>query len=585
MVEKVIMKARRTFVTCCLIITIMMFNIAASTSRAAMENADLVLKHGKIITLDSSAPQAEAVAIKGHLIQATGTNQEIDPYVGSTTKVIDLEGRLAIPGFIEGHGHLLELGKTQMMLDLTKARNWEEIVAMVAETAQKARPNVWIQGWGWHQEKWDKPPKSEIDGLPTHHELSKVSPHNPVYLIHASGHASFINAKALELAGIGPNTPDPPGGEIVRDQNGHPLGMLRESAQHLIRDAFLAYQAQRPSEEIKEDQKKQIQLAMANALEHGITTFHDCGSSLSTIDLLIEMANEGTLPLRLYVMIKPDDMLAEKLAAYRLINYGNNHLTVRAIKLFVDGALGSHGAWLLEPYADKPEKTGLPIESIESLTRTAEIGIQHGFQVNAHAIGDRANREILDIYQKVFQAYPNEKDLRWRIEHAQHLNPDDIPRFASLGVIASIQGIHATSDASWVIKRIGEKRAREGAYVWRKLWDSNAVLTNGTDTPVEKINPMSNFYATITRRLPDGSTFFPEQRLTREEALRSYTINNAYAAFEEDMKGTLTAGKLADIVVLSEDILTIPEDEIPNAYVLYTIIGGKIIYEHITPSK
>jgi predicted amidohydrolase YtcJ len=241
-------------------------------------------------------------------------------------------------------------------------------------------------------------------------------------------------------------------------------------------------------------------------------------------------------------------------------------------------ALGSHGAWLLEPYADKPESSGLVIESMESLTRTAELGIQHGFQVNTHTIGDRANREILDIYEKVFQAHPNKKDLRWRIEHAQHLHPDDISRFAAMGVIASIQGIHATSDAPWVVKRIGEKRAREGAYVWRKLWDSNAVVTNGTDTPVEDIDPISNFYATVNRRMPDGSTFFPEQCLTREETLKSYTINNAYAAFEETIKGTLTPGELADIVVLSEDIMTIPEDQILSTRVVYTIIDGKIAY-------
>jgi predicted amidohydrolase YtcJ len=573
------MKIRRIHILCCLIITLMFFIIAASTSRAAMKHADIVLKHGKIITIDPSNPQAEAVAIKGQIIQAVGTDEEIENYVGTKTNVIDLEGRLAIPGLIEGHGHLLELGKTQMMLDLTKAVDWEEIVAMVAETAQQSGRNVWIQGWGWHQEKWDKKPKPEIDGLPTHHELSKVSPHNPVYLIHASGHASFVNAKALELAGIGLETPDPAGGEIVRDHIGQPTGMLRESSQNLIQNAFLKYQAQRPSEEIKAEQKQQVRLAMINALENGITTFHDCGSLFSTIDFLKEMADEGTLPIRLYVMIKQDEMFEEKLAAYRLIGYGNNHLTVRAIKLYVDGALGSHGAWLLEPYSDKPETMGLPLESIESLTRIAEIGIQNGFQVNAHAIGDRANRETLNIFEKVFQAYPHEKDLRWRIEHAQHLNPDDISRFADLGVIASIQGIHAISDASWVIKRIGEKRTREGAYVWRKLWDSNAVVTNGTDTPVEKINPMSNFHATITRRLPDGSTFFPKQRLTREEALKSYTINNAYAAFEEDIKGTLTPGKLGDIVVLSEDILTIPEDDIRNVRVLYTIIGGKIVYD------
>jgi predicted amidohydrolase YtcJ len=574
------MKIRWIFIYI-LFITFILFGITVSLSGADVQKADVVLKHGKIVTLDPSKPKAEALAIAGQTIRAVGTNKDIgEAYVGPTTKVIDLEGQLAIPGFIEGHGHLLALGKTQMMLDLTKAQNWDEIVAMVAEAAQQARPGTWIQGWGWHQEKWNKPPSPNIDGLPTHHELSKVSPYNPVELTHASGHALFANARALELAGIDPTTPDPPGGEIVRDHKGQPIGMLREAAQNIVQDAFDRYQSQRSPEEIRAEQMEQARLAMFKAISHGITTFHDCGASFSTIDLFKQLADEDKLPLRLYVMISPDQTLAEKLPAYRLINYGNGHLTVRAIKLFVDGALGSHGAWLLEPYTDKPESTGLPLESLENITRTAELGIKHGFQVNSHAIGDRANREILNIYEKVFKAHPHKKDLRWRIEHAQHLNPEDIPRFSELDVIASIQGVHATSDAPWVIKRVGEKRAQEGAYVWRKLWDSTAIVANGTDTPVEDINPIWNFYSTITRRLPNGSTFFPEQRLTREEALRSYTVNNAYAAFEEKSKGSLAAGKLADIVVLSKDILDITESEISGTDVVYTIIGGKIVYKH-----
>jgi predicted amidohydrolase YtcJ len=562
-------------------ITLISLDIAVSMSRPGVEKADVVLKNGKIVTLDPSKPQVEALAIFGQSIKAIGTDKDIEEtYVGSTTEVIDLNGQLAIPGFIEGHGHLMALGQTQMMLDLTKAQNWDEIIDMVAEAAQQARPGTWIQGWGWHQEKWDKLPDPNIDGIPIHHELSKVSPQNPVELTHASGHALFVNERALELAGIDLTSPDPSGGEIVRDHKGQPIGMLRETAGSLVRDAFKKYQSERSPEEIKAEQIKQAGLAMLKAISHGITTFHDCGASFSTIDLFKELADEDKLPIRLYVMIRPDETLAEKLPAYRLINYGNGHLTVRSIKLFVDGALGSHGAWLLEPYTDKPQNTGFPIEPMENLTQIAELGIKHGFQVNSHAIGDRANREILNIYEKVFQAHPNENDLRWRIEHAQHLHPDDIPRFAKLDVIASIQGVHATSDASWVIKRIGEKRTREGAYVWRNLWDSTAVVTNGTDTPVENINPLWNFYATITRRLPDGSTFFPEQRLTREEALQSYTINNAYAAFEEKIKGSLTPGKLADIVVLSKDILEIPENEISDTTVSYTIIGGKIVYKH-----
>ncbi|MCU0614830.1 MAG: amidohydrolase [Desulfobacterales bacterium] len=572
------MKIRWIIAVSVVSVMVMFFSTSVFKSLADTDKADVVLKNGKIVTLEPSRPQAEALAIKGRAIRAIGTTRDIEAFVDPATTVIDLEGRLAIPGFIEGHGHLLALGQVQMMLDLSKAQNWDEIVAMVAEAAQQVKPGRWIQGWGWHQEKWDKPPTRSIDGLPTHHELSKVSPQNPVYLSHASGHASFVNAKALELAGIGPDTPDPPGGEIVRDHTGRPTGMLREAAQALVKDAFIRYQTQRPSREIKAEQMEQIRLAMMKALAHGVTTFHDCGSSLSTIDLFRQLADEGRLLIRLYVMIKPDEGLAEKLPAYRLIDYGNDYLTVRSIKLYMDGALGSHGAWLLEPYQDKPESTGFAAESIEKLTRTAELGIQHGFQVNTHAIGDRANREILDIYEKVFQVHPEKKDLRWRIEHAQHIHPDDISRFAALGVTASIQGIHATSDAPWVVKRIGEKRARESAYVWRKLWDSNAVVSNGTDTPVEDIDPISNFYATVTRRMRDGSTFFPEQRLTREEALKSYTINNAYAAFEENIKGTLKPGKPADIVVLSEDIMTIPEDHIRSTRVDYTIIDGKIAY-------
>jgi predicted amidohydrolase YtcJ len=303
--------------------------------------------------------------------------------------------------------------------------------------------------------------------------------------------------------------------------------------------------------------------------------------------LFKQLADEGKLPLRLYVMVRGEsnDALAQKLPAYRLIGYGNGFLTVRSIKRQIDGALGAHGAWLLEPYTDMPESSGLVLEPVADITRTGEIAIEHGFQVNTHAIGDRGNRETLNIYEKVFRAHSEKKDLRWRIEHAQHLHPDDIPRFAALGVIASMQGVHCTSDGPWVPKRLGDKRAKEGAYVWRKLWDSGAVVTNGTDVPVEDISPIQSFYATVTRRTPDGSVFYPEERLTREEALKSYTLNNAYAAFEENIKGSLTPGKWADIVVLSRDIMTIPDDQIPGTEVLYTIVGGKVAYQRSASTR
>ncbi len=551
----------------------------------AVEPADLVLTNGKVVTVDSLRPQAEAVAVKGDRIVAVGTAREIGRYIGPATEVIDLDGQMLMPGFIEGHGHFLGLGQAKMILDLSTAKSWDDIVAMVARAAREAAPGAWILGRGWHQEKWEVTPNPSVEGLPTHEALSAVSPNNPVYLTHASGHASFVNARAMELAGITRNTPDPPGGTIVRDGSGEPTGALRETAQRLVNEALARYEAQRSPEELRAEFRRQVQLAGEELLRKGVTSFHDAGTSFEAVDLLREMAEQGELPVRLYVMIRyaSNDELAEKLPNYRIIGAGNGFLTVRAIKRQIDGALGAHGAWLLEPYEDLPTSTGLVLEPVEEIARTAELAIQHGFQVNTHAIGDRANREVLDIYEKAFRANPDAQDLRWRIEHAQHLHPEDIPRFRELGVIASMQGIHATSDAPWVPRRLGEERARTGAYLWRALIDAGVVVINGTDTPVEDVDPIASYYASVSRKLADGTVFYPEQRMTREEALRSYTLNAAYAAFEEDIKGSITPGKLADLVVLSKDITTIPEDEIPTAKVVYTIVGGKVRYRASDP--
>ena len=557
-----------------------MVGLMVSCSKAP-EPADLILRNGKIVTLEDDQPVVEAIATKGNKILALGSTELVQKHLGPETHVIDLQGKLVVPGFIEGHGHFMGLGRSKMMLDLTQAKSWQEIVDMVAEAVKQARPGQWILGRGWHQEKWERRPRPSVEGLPVHTALSRVSPENPVYLTHASGHAAFANAMAMRLAGIDRNTPDPEGGEIVRDRRGNPTGMLREKAQRLVARAIEQYRAGRSAEEREAEWRKIVELAGREALSKGVTSFHDAGASFETIDFFKKLADEGKLPLRLYVMVRyqSNEEMEKKLPQYRLIGYGNHFLTVRSIKRQIDGALGSHGAWLLEPYADMPNSTGLVLEPPEDIERTCELAIQYGFQVNTHAIGDRANREVLNIYEKVFSANPDKKDLRWRIEHAQHLHPDDIPRFAQLGVIASMQGIHCTSDAPWVIKRLGEKRAREGAYVWRALWDSGAVVTNGTDAPVEDINPILSYYATVTRRTADGTAFFPEQALSREEALKSYTLNNAYAAFEENLKGSLAPGKLADMVVLSHDILTIPAEEIPKTTVLYTILGGKIVYQ------
>lgn len=543
--------------------------------------ADLVLKNGKIVTLDDTISEAQAIAISGYSITAVGSDEEIQKYIGDNTEVIDLNGRLVVPGFIEGHGHYMGLGNSKMILDLTKVKNWDEIVAMVGEAAKKVQPGEWITGRGWHQEKWDKVPQPNVDGVPLHRELSNISPNNPVNLTHASGHASFANAKAMEIANITKDTSNPPGGEIVKDNLGNPTGLLRETAQRMVGAARTASLENRSKEEVEAEARQKIELAGQEALSKGITTFHDAGASFAEIDRFKAFAERGELPIRLYVMVRREsnETMAEKLASYRTIPKDNDFLAVRSIKRQIDGALGSHGAWLLEPYIDLTSSTGLVLETVEDITRTAEIAFENGFQVNTHAIGDRANREVLDIYEKTFKMDPNKTDLRWRIEHSQHIHPDDVPRFFQLGVIASMQGVHCTSDAPWVPKRLGDERSKSNSYVWRTLMDAGVVVTNGTDVPVEDIDPLASFYASVSRMMPDGTRFYPDQRMTREEALRSYTINNAYAAFEEHLKGSLTKGKLADIVVLSKDIMTIPEEEILNTKVDYTILGGEVKYK------
>ena len=318
---------------------------------------------------------------------------------------------------------------------------------------------------------------------------------------------------------------------------------------------------------------------MAEALAKGVTSFQDAGSSFETVDLLKSMVDDGTLGIRLWVMLREsNEALAARGADYRMVGYGDNRLTVRAIKRSIDGALGSRGAWLLEPYSDSPGSTGLNTTSPESISATADWAIANDFQLCVHAIGDRANRETLDIFQRTFEANPDKTDVRWRDEHTQHLHPDDIPRFGELGVIASMQGVHCTSDAPYVVARLGEERAEAGAYVWKTLMETGAVVSNGTDAPVEDVSPIANYYATVSRKLADGSVFYPDQRLSRLEALQTYTINAAFAAFEEDLKGSLSVGKLADITVLSKDIMTIAEDELSSTEVVYTIVGGRVMY-------
>jgi predicted amidohydrolase YtcJ len=539
---------------------------------------DLVLTNGRIVTVDDARPEAEAMAISKDRIQALGTAAEIKPMIGPNTQVIDLQGQLAIPGFIESHAHFAGIGGAQMQLNLMNVDSWDKVVAMVAEAVSRARPGEWIYGRGWHQEKWTSRPTIHVEGFPTHASLDKVSPDNPVLLVHASGHAAFANGKAMELSGIRRPTESPAGGEILRDKNGDATGLLRETAQRLIRRGAGAPPP--TPEETRARNRRALELANEEVLAKGITTLQDAGSDFDTIDRMKQMVDEGKMGVRLWVMVRQgNDAIAPKLAQYRMIGYGNGHLTVRAIKKSIDGALGPRGAWLLAPYTDKPESRGLETTKVAEIEETARLALQHGYQLAVHAIGDRANRETLDIFERAFKANPTKKDLRWRVEHAQHISAQDIPRFGKLGVIASMEGIHCTSDAPYVLERLGEARAREGAYVWQKLMKSGAVVTNGTDAPVEDVDPIASYYASVSRKLKDGKVFFPDQRMSRMEALKSYTINGAYAGFDEDNRGSLTPGKYADITVLSKDILKIPEDDIPTAKVSYTIVGGKVLYK------
>ncbi len=544
----------------------------------APEAADLVLLNGKIVTVDDGAPEVEALAARGGLVVAVGSTVEIERYAGAATEVIDLGGRLAVPGFIEGHGHFLGLGDSRIQLDLRAAADWDEIVAMVGAAVAEAEPGEWIRGRGWHQDKWDAVPDPAVEGFPLHDGLSAVSPDHPVLLTHASGHALFANAKAMELAGVDASTANPPGGEILKGRNGRPTGLFRETAAGLIHAA-------RGDGASPAEVRKRVELASAECLAKGVTSFQDAGTSFEDVALLRQVADEA-LGIRLWMMIRDhNEELAAKIGELREATRGDRRLTVAGIKVSVDGALGSRGAWLLEPYSDSPESTGLNTVPMESVRETAKIAVANDVQLCIHAIGDRANREVLDVYEETFAAHPDKTDLRWRIEHAQHLHLDDIPRFAELGVIASVQTVHCTSDGPWVPDRIGDQRAAEGAYVWRKLLESGAHLLNGTDVPVEDVSPIANFHAAVTRRLPDGSRFYPDQVLGREEALRTATLDAAWGVFEEDVKGSLTVGKLADVVVLSQDILTVAEDEIPATEVDLTIVGGEVAYRRQIPRR
>lgn len=540
--------------------------------------ADSVFINGTIYTVDSRNPKVEAVAVKDGLIQAVGTTEEINAFVGKDTEVIDLAGETMTPGLIESHAHLMGIGYNKLELDLMYVKTYDELVEKVAEAVAKSKPGDWIVGRGWHQDKWIERPEKTVKGFQTNDELNEVSPDNPVYLSHASGHASFVNGKALELAGIanlkGERPVEIEGGEIIVDELGNPTGILSERASGLV--------ARLIPNETPERAAEALTLALQELAEKGITSFHDAGSGQDVIDLVDQFKKEGKLTSRMYIMLtgRQPELLEEWYKKGPMIDQ-DHLLTVRSIKLNCDGALGNRGAWLLEDYSDRAGHRGHETLPMSVVTEVSEKALPLGFQVCAHAIGDRANQEVLDRYEAAFAKNPEIKDHRFRIEHAQHIDLEDIPRFGEMGVIAAMQAIHLSSDRPWAIDRLGEKRIVDGAYVWQKLMKSGAVVTNGTDAPVEPVDPIPSFYASVTRKTlagtPEGG-YEASQKMTREEALKSYTLDGAFAEFEEDFKGSIEVGKAADFTVYNKNIMEIPEDELLDTKVVRTVVGGKTVF-------
>ncbi|WP_291866719.1 amidohydrolase [Maribacter sp.] len=557
------------------------FLLAASCSSPKKQAATLLLYGGPIYTVDSTQTMVEAVATKDNIILFAGSLAEAQEYKTAQTKIIDLEGKTMTPGLIEGHGHFMGLGYNELEVDLLNTTSYQEIVDIVAEAVKNAEPGEWIIGRGWHQSKWDALPEDAVNGFQTHYKLSKVSPDNPVFLSHASGHAAFANAKAMEIAGLqilskdGIDKFSVEGGEVMRDKTGRPTGIFNERATSLI--------WKHVPEENSEKRDKAFDLAVAACHRNGITSFHDAGIAKNTIALYEDKKAANKMKVRMYAMIKGGnkDLLNEWYERGPLVD-PDNLLTIRSIKLSCDGALGSRGAWLLESYTDRPGHFGHETLPMKDVKETALNGLRNGFQVCSHAIGDRANREILDRYEAAFVELPDLKtNHRFRIEHAQHLHPDDIPRFAKLGVIPAMQAVHMSSDRPWAIDRMGEKRIKEGAYMWQDLLKSGIPIINGTDVPVEPLNPIASLYASISRKTlkgtPEGG-YEPEQKMTREQALKSYTLDAAYGAFEENIKGSITAKKLADFTIYNQDIMTIPEDKFLKTEIAMTIFNGKVVY-------
>ena len=551
------------------------FALAAFAPAAigAQAKADLVLVNGKIYTVDNARPIASALAVRGGRVLFVGSDAEARVLANASTRVIDLNGKTVIPGIVDAHAHLLGLGNTLARVNLAGSTSYDEVIDRVKGFSKDVKPGEWILGRGWDQNRWTS------KEFPTHDALSRAFPNNPVVLTRIDGHALLANAKAMELARVSAATTDPEGGRIMRLASGAPSGVFVDKAQSLIGRAV--------PEATRADTRKAILAAIAESNRWGLTGVHDAGESAETIGIFEELAKAGSYNLRNYVMLSdPGEPGSPAALRNPYLRRGpqsalyDGHLWVRAIKLYADGALGSRGAALLAPYADEPTNSGLLVSRPEHLRAWAETALRSGFQVNVHAIGDRGNRIVLDAFESALRTVPT-ADHRFRIEHAQVLSPEDISRFAKLGVIPSMQPTHQTSDMRWAEARVGPQRIR-GAYAWRSLLNTGVVIPSGTDFPVEEVNPLLTFHAAVTRQDPTNwpiGGWYPEQKMTREEALQSMTIWPAYAGFQESMLGSLTPGKYADFVVLDRDIMRIPDTEIIATRVVSTWIGGKRVYE------
>ncbi|NJN27363.1 MAG: amidohydrolase [Cyclobacteriaceae bacterium] len=553
------------------------------TCQRPQQFADTIFVHGNIYTMDQAQPKAEGMAVLDGKIIAIGHLEAVMQFKGENTRVMELHGSTISPGFIDSHAHFMGLGYAKLNLDLAGTTSYAQIVQKIRDRVAHTPPGAWIVGRGWHQDKWDSVSGTMVRGFPTHALLSEVSPDHPVFLMHASGHLGLANGKAMELAGITSATGYSGAGDIFEDEVGNLTGIFNESAMELIASHI-------PKNEAQQDQLA-FDAATKECLSHGITSFHDAGVGQSTIDLYKKNIADGNMKVRIYAMLDGSDrlLLSSYFVTGPAIGLGQDMLTIRSIKLYSDGALGSRGAWLLDAYSDMPDVHGHSIVPPDTLYRVSTDAIRYGFQVGTHAIGDRANREVLNQYQKVFdnqECLPS--DFRFRVEHAQHLHPDDISRFHQMGVIAAMQAIHMSSDRPWAIDRLGQQRIEDGAYVWQKLLKSGAVIINGTDAPVEPIDPMACFYASVSRKtltgIPPGG-YEPSQKMTREQALRSYTLDAAFGAFEENIKGSLEPGKYADFVLFDQDFMQIEEDNIPATKVLMTVVNGEVVYTDPTYSS